>query len=75
MPSDNRDIFDKALEIAPPVVGAALGAAVARRIYNKKVWQSPARKEFHRKRKNLVTVSGAGAGYAAGDFPRQNRRK
>ena len=71
MPSDNRDIFDKALDYAP-VVGAVLGASAARKMYDRKVWQSERLKNFHRGRKNLVTVAGGGAGYMAGSFPKMN---
>ena len=76
MSSDNRDIFDKALDAAP-IVGAALGGAGARKLYNKKVWQSPGLKNFHAGRKNLVTLAGAGAGYTAGAYTssKAKRRK
>ncbi len=40
---DNRDIFDKALDLAP-VVGAATGAVVARRIQKK--WREGDLKRF-----------------------------
>lgn len=75
--SDNRDIFDKALEVAP-IAGAALGGVGARKLYDRKVWQSPKLKKFHAKRKNLVTLAGMGAGYTAGAYPSLNdgrRRK
>ncbi|TXH48662.1 MAG: hypothetical protein E6Q97_24280 [Desulfurellales bacterium] len=76
MPDDNRDIFDKALEVAP-LAGAALGGAAARKLYDRKVWQSKRLKDFHARRKNLVTLAGAGAGYTAGVYPslRKGRRK
>lgn len=69
--ADNRDIFDKALDLAP-LAGAALGASAARKLYDRKVWQSERLKNFHKGRKALVTVSGAGAGYMAGAFPKMN---
>lgn len=76
MAEDNRDIFDKAIEVAP-LVGGVLGGAAARKLYNRKVWQSKRLKAFHAKQKNLVTLAGAGAGYTAGAYPslRKEKRK
>jgi len=71
---DNRDIFDKAMEVAP-LVGAAFGGAAARKLYDRKVWQSKRLRGFHARRKNLVTVAGAGAGYTAGAYPSLRREK
>lgn len=71
--ADNRDIFEKALDYAP-LAGAALGASTARKMYDRKVWQSERLKNFHKGRKNLVTVAGGGAGYMAGAFPRMNEQ-